>query len=69
VLFKDPYGEKDDRLLSIERLNLLRVHILNVVDLGKGWADEHRQPNEKQTNQVRNDVHFAGIHGLIPLLM
>ena len=65
MLFKDAIGEKHDRLLSIERLDLLRVHVLNVVDLAKRRADEHRQPNEKQTNQVRNDLHFVGIHGLI----
>jgi hypothetical protein len=39
-----------------------------VVDLRKRLADEHRQPNEKQTSQVRNDAHCDGLHGVISFI-
>jgi hypothetical protein len=68
VFFEDAIGENHDRLLSIERFDPLGVHILNVVNLRKRRADKHRQPNEKQTTQVRDDVHCARIHSLISFL-
>ena len=56
----NPDGQKNDGLFPIKRLDLLRVHILNVVDLAKRWADKHRQPNEKQTQSSENRRAFRG---------
>ena len=64
MLLEYAFGEKHNRLLSIKRLDLLRVHLFDMVGLGKCGADEHRQPNE-QTNQVRDDARYDGIHGMI----